>query len=234
MATMQWHPTLHRPVDVGPESRVELQQLLDQLATLEAALPMASEQATVKAARRLNRSAATLATSVLLDSAIEHYRGSFKNKAMFTPLIVSALTLAVSVHGTADKRPAAHDIRDLTYLAAALTGLAGTGFHIYNVTKRPGGMSWQNLFYGAPLGAPMAILLSGLLGLYSERVRDTSGSPLGAGVWLAGGTRPRWADGGRIAWHRRRGGSVALPRRLPRPLHVPAGNGAPGRSGIGG
>jgi hypothetical protein len=44
------------------------------------------------------------------------------------------------------------------------------------VMKRPGAMSWQNLFYGAPLGAPMAILLSGLLGLYSERLRDTSGS----------------------------------------------------------
>ena len=38
------------------------------------------------------------------------------------------------------------------------------GFHVYNVLKRPGGLVWQNLFYGAPIGAPMAILLSGLLG----------------------------------------------------------------------
>ena len=57
---------------------------------------------TVLAARRLNRAAGTLAMSVLADSAVEHYRGSFKNKAMFTPLIVSALTLATSLHGTAD------------------------------------------------------------------------------------------------------------------------------------
>jgi hypothetical protein len=173
---MPRHLAVRRPADIGSDTRFELQRLLDQLTALEATLPTASEQATVKAARRLNRSAATLATSVLLDSAVEHYRGSFKNKAMFTPLIVSALTLAVSAHGTADKRPAAHDIRDLIYLVAALTGLAGTGFHVYNVTKRPGAMSWQNLFYGAPLGAPMAILLSGLLGFYSERVRDTSRS----------------------------------------------------------
>ena len=54
----------------------------------------------VRAARRLNRAAGTLAASVLADSAIEHYRGSFQNKAMFTPLIVSALTLAASIHGT--------------------------------------------------------------------------------------------------------------------------------------
>ena len=91
---------------------------------------------------------------------------------MVTPLVVGALALAVSVHGTADKRTRAHRARDTTYALAALTGLVGTGFHVYNVLKRPGALAWQNLFYGAPLGAPAAILLSGLLGFYSERVRD--------------------------------------------------------------
>ena len=56
---------------------------------------------------------------------------------------------------------------------AAATGLVGTGFHFYNVGKKTGGFCWQNLFYRAPLGAPMAILLSGLIGFCSERVRDT-------------------------------------------------------------
>ena len=82
-----------------------------------------------------------LALSVLADSGIEHYRGSFQNKAMFTPLIVSALTLGISVHGTADRRTAAHVMRDTTYLLAAATGLIGTGFHIYNVAKKSGGIS---------------------------------------------------------------------------------------------
>ena len=109
---------------------------------------------------------------MLADSSVEHYRGSFENKAMFTPLVTSALTLAVSAHGTADARPAAHLMRDLVYSGAALTGAIGTGFHVYNVVKRPGGFIWQNLFYGAPLGAPAAILFSGLLGFYSERVRE--------------------------------------------------------------
>jgi hypothetical protein len=114
-----------------------------------------------------------LAASVLADSGVEHYRGSFKNKAMFTPLIVSALTLATSIHGTSDMRPVAHRVRNATYQLAALTGLLGTGFHIYNVGKRVGGFCWQNLFYAAPLGAPIAILLSGLLGYCSERVRES-------------------------------------------------------------
>lgn len=131
-----------------------------------------SDAETVKTARRLNRAAGILAASVLADSSVEHYRGSFKNKAMYTPLLVSALTLATSLHGTADMRPLAHKVRDATYLLAAATGLVGSGFHLYNVGKRVGGFSWQNVFYGAPIGAPMAILLSGLLGFCSERVRE--------------------------------------------------------------
>ena len=156
-------------------SHARLTAILDQLNALEAKLPSPAlnQRTTVKAARRINRAAGTLAASVLFDSGLEHYRGSFENKAMYTPLVVSALTLAISLHGTGDKRPSAHRMRDVTYAMAALTGLAGTGFHIYNVTKRPGGLVWQNLFYGAPLGAPAAILLSGLLGVYSERVRES-------------------------------------------------------------
>jgi hypothetical protein len=139
--------------------------------------PPIEHSAAVRAARRLNRAAGMLSASVLMDSAIEHYRGAFENHAMYTPLVVSTLTLAVSVHGNADQRPGAHRVRDLTYMLAALTGIVGTGFHIYNISKRVGGWSWQNLFYGAPVGAPMALVLAGLHGAAAERVRDApSGS----------------------------------------------------------
>ncbi len=126
---------------------------------------------TVKAARRLNRAAGTLAFSVLADSAMEHYRGSFHNPFMYVPLVVSSLTLLMSGHGVSDQRPRAHRLRDFVYSAAALTGFVGTGFHIYNVGSRPGGISWLNLFYGAPILAPNAIFLSGLLGFMAERIR---------------------------------------------------------------
>jgi hypothetical protein len=131
------------------------------------------QPATVLAARRLNRASGVLAFSVLADSALEHYRGSFNNLAMYIPPIVSSLTLVISAHGVADDRPAIHRVRHLVYALTAVTGAVGTGFHIYNVSKRPGGISWLNLFYGAPLGAPAAIALSGLLGYCGERVRDT-------------------------------------------------------------
>ena len=54
---------------------------------------------------------------------------------------------------------------DAIYAAAGLTGIVGTGFHLYNITKKPGGFCWQNLFYSAPIGAPAALSLSGADGL---------------------------------------------------------------------
>src|SRR5487761_1575612 len=131
---------------------------------LPAPAPMIDPRAATRAARRMNRAAGVLATSVLADSAVEHYRGSFHNKAMVLPLVTAALSLAVSAHGNADKRPIAHRARDCVYGAAMLTGLAGTGFHIFNVGKKPGGFSWQTLFYSAPIGAPAALILSGAVG----------------------------------------------------------------------
>ena len=133
----------------------------------------ASREVTQTAGRRLNTSAAVLALSVLADSAVEHYRGSFQNRAMYTPLVTAALTLGASLFGTADKRAARHPVRDTIYGAAAATGLAGLCFHAYNILKRPGQLSWLNLFYAAPIGAPMALALAGLLGRGAEKVRDT-------------------------------------------------------------
>ena len=47
--------------------------------------------AAVRSARRMNSAAGVIATAVLADSAVEHYRGSFHNKAMVTPLVTAAL-----------------------------------------------------------------------------------------------------------------------------------------------
>ena len=134
--------------------------------------PPPSEAIEVKAARRLNRAAGLLALSVLADSAVEHYRGAFHNKAMVAPLVSSALSLVASAHGFTDPRGGAHRARDAVYALAAATGLTGTAFHLYNIGKRPGGWCFQNLFYAAPIGAPAALILSGLMGFLAERVRE--------------------------------------------------------------
>lgn len=135
--------------------------------------PVVTPAISTGVARLLNTGSAILSLAVLADSGLEHYRGSFFNRAMYTPLAVSALTLAAALHGSSDTSAAAERRRDSIFALAAGTGVIGTGVHTYNVTKRPGGFSWHNLFYGAPLGAPFALLLAGALGVAAERVRDT-------------------------------------------------------------
>jgi hypothetical protein len=148
-----------------------------------------SETPANKAAAQLDRASAMLAASALADSAVEHYRGSFHNKAMYVPLGVSALTLAASVRDAMGPAPHAPIQRDVVNGLAVATGIIGTGFHIYNIAKRPGGFSWVNLFYAAPLGAPAALSLAGLLGGASQRLRCNNSFPSGpllAGLVSAG------------------------------------------------
>jgi hypothetical protein len=66
------------------------------------------------------------------------------------------------------------------YATACAVGAAGLGFHAYNVLRRPGGLSWANLFYAAPLGAPAALLLAGVIGLAARTV--AAGAPTLAGL----------------------------------------------------
>src|SRR6185437_11017731 len=97
---------------------------------------------------------------------------------MYLPLGVAAVTLAASAFGMMDDRAKSHTARDGLYGLAALTGATGLGFHAYNIMKRPGGLSWINLFYAAPVGAPLALLLAGVLGRGAERVRDDEASTI--------------------------------------------------------
>lgn len=122
--------------------------------------------------RQLNLSAGLMGLCVLADAGVEHYRGSFQNRVMYVPLVSAALTIGASLLGVADPAAKRHRGRDAVYVLAAATGLAGLGFHAYNITKRAGGLSWLNLFYGAPVGAPAALVLAGLIGRGAEKIRD--------------------------------------------------------------
>jgi hypothetical protein len=125
-----------------------------------------------KASRQLNSAAALLAFAALTDSALEHYRGSFHNKTMYVPLGAAAVTLLASLRdATAPQAVPPRERRAVDAVAVA-TGVIGTGFHLYNITKRPSGFSWLNLFYSAPLGAPAALSLAGLLRGMAVLVRD--------------------------------------------------------------
>ena len=129
--------------------------------------------------RMIHGAAAMLAASVLADSGIEHDRGQYHNPAMFLPLVSSTLSILASLDGATRDEKQAHPLRLASYGIAMVVGVMGTGFHLYNITKKPGGISWENLFYQAPIGAPAALSLSGLLGLAAEGIRHErpGGSP---------------------------------------------------------
>ena len=120
-------------------------------------------------ARALHAASALLGASVMADSAVEHYRGGFDNPGMYTPLLVSALTIAAGIDGaTAQCLP--RRVRDGVYGVAGAVGGVGVGFHVYNVLRRPGGLNWLNAFYAAPIGAPAALSLAGAIGLAADEI----------------------------------------------------------------
>jgi len=154
------------------------------MKTIDAAAPHKS------AARLIGSGAAIVAGSVLADSAMEHYRGSFANPAMLLPIAASGLSLAINGAQQAGRPiPVAAPV---SHASATAVGAAGLAFHAYNILRQPGGLSWMNLFYQAPVGAPAALVLAGTLGAAADSLAAGGGFlgplALGSGRILAGYT----------------------------------------------
>ncbi|WP_299820615.1 hypothetical protein [uncultured Jannaschia sp.] len=133
--------------------------------------PARREPGTHRAARRLNEASALLGLSVMADSGLEHFRGEYHNRAMFAAPSVSGIQIGASALGAVSDPARWSTPHHAVQVASAATGVSGLAFHLWNVLRRPGGLSWQNLFYGAPVGAPFALTLAGTVGAAAEHVR---------------------------------------------------------------
>ena len=122
--------------------------------------------------RDLNRSAAVLAASVVLDSTMEHFQGNFVNRAMYLAPGVGAAAMGTALSGQAP-----HHAGTAIFGISMAVGITGLGFHLYNIGKRPGGFTWNNLFYAAPYAAPGALALSGLFGVLAGVVHRMRHKP---------------------------------------------------------
>jgi hypothetical protein len=118
-----------------------------------------------RAAQSLGAGAAILCVSVALDSAIEHYRGQFKDRAMFVGPTMALLGLGAAACIAFRPEDANARLPKIALITVGATGLIGLGFHSYNIFTRPGELDALNLFYGAPAGAPAALTLAGLYGV---------------------------------------------------------------------
>jgi hypothetical protein len=127
-------------------------------------------------AGRLQRalSAATAASALPLGLEIyfEHFRGSFGDKWMWTPVVLSPMLSAAGLAGVRSERAARTLLPALSALYC-LDGLVGVVTHVQGVRKRPGGFSepLYNIVMGPPLLAPGSLALVGGLGLAAAAAR---------------------------------------------------------------
>jgi hypothetical protein len=125
---------------------------------------------------RVQRSlAAATAASALplgLEIYFEHFRGSFGDKWMWTPVVLSPALTAAGVAGIRSERAARTALPAISALYC-LDGLVGIYTHVQGVRKRPGGFRepLYNIVMGPPLLAPGSLALVGGMGLLAAAAR---------------------------------------------------------------
>ena len=102
---------------------------------------------------------------------LEHYKGSFGDKWMWTPLVLTPPLTAAGIAGVASER-AAKTVLPFVSTLYFLDGLVGVVTHVQGVRKRPGGFGelQYNLVMGPPLLAPGSLCLVGGFGLLAPLV----------------------------------------------------------------
>jgi hypothetical protein len=98
-----------------------------------------------------------------IEAGYYHWTGNFFNRLMYTPLVLSPVMSIVHLASLWRSRLAQALELPLSVLTT-FVGLVGFSFHIKNLLGRPGSLSWQNLFYGPPLMAPLQLTAYGALG----------------------------------------------------------------------
>ena len=111
-----------------------------------------------------------------LEVGYEHYKGSYSNPVMYTPVTLGAALTVASAAGVFSRRAATTWMRWLSYTTLA-DGVIGFCFHIRGVARKPGGwrMPVTNVVMGPPLFAPLLFGTSAYLGViasYLQREED--------------------------------------------------------------
>lgn len=103
--------------------------------------------------RSLSGLTAAAAVVTTAEVYFEHYRASFGNKWMWTPVVVTPPVIVAGLMGMYSRRWAktALPVASLVYTA---NGLLGQYFHARGVARRPGG--WRMASYNVPMGPPIA------------------------------------------------------------------------------
>lgn len=122
--------------------------------------------------RTLSGLTAAAAAVTTTEIYIEHYKGSFGNKMMWSPIVVTPPLLVAGIGGVFSKRWAKTAL-PVTAAVYTLTGLVGEFFHIRGVARKPGGfkLASYNLPMGPPISAPGLMTMVGGMGLLAALLR---------------------------------------------------------------
>ncbi len=123
----------------------------------------------VRSGRMQRTLAAATAASALplgLEIYFEHFRGSFGDKWMWTPIFLSPALSAAGLAGMRSERAARTWLPAVSALYCA-DGLVGVITHVRGVARKPGGFREPlfNVVMGPPLLAPGSLALVGGMGL---------------------------------------------------------------------
>ncbi|MBS1803469.1 MAG: hypothetical protein JST28_08880 [Acidobacteria bacterium] len=107
-----------------------------------------------------------------LEVGYEHYKGSYSNPVMYTPILLSG-SLAVAGLLGAFSGVAARTALRLISIVTLADGIIGFCFHVRGVARKPGGWSIPvtNIVMGPPLFAPLLFGTSAYLGLMASYLR---------------------------------------------------------------
>ena len=124
-----------------------------------------------------------------LEVGYEHYKGSYSNPVMYTPVSFGGALTIASTAAIFSRHAATTWMRWLSYITLA-DGVIGFCFHIRGVARKPGGwrMPVTNVVMGPPLFAPLLFGTSAYLGViasYLQREEDLE---------RFGGVRSRMVD----------------------------------------
>lgn len=107
-----------------------------------------------------------------LEVGYEHYKGSYSNPVMYTPVILSGALAGSGVLGVFSRWSARTVLRWVS-IATLIDGIIGFFFHVRGVARKPGGWSIPvtNIVMGPPIFAPLLFGTSAYLGLMASYLR---------------------------------------------------------------
>jgi hypothetical protein len=116
--------------------------------------------------RTLAAAAALSAPPLAFEIYLEHYKASFGDRWMWTPIVLTPPLTVAGIAAIFSERAARTVLPAVSALYAA-DGVVGVVTHLQGVHRKPGGLrnATYNLVMGPPLLAPGSLVLVGAFGL---------------------------------------------------------------------